>query len=134
MTKREKESIMISMNTIYLDHAATTPVDNRILTKILPYFTEHYGNADSPHGVGRKAMNAVDEARDALASAWGVKSNEVYFTSGGTESDNWAIVGGARAAKEQGKDHVIVSAIEHHAALAAAMRCKKRALRLPFYP
>ena len=122
------------MNTIYLDHAATTPVDNRILTKILPYFTEHYGNADSPHGVGRKAMNAVDEARDALASAWGVKSNEVYFTSGGTESDNWAIVGGARAAKEQGKDHVIVSAIEHHAALAAANALQKEGFTITFLP
>ena len=107
------------MNKIYLDHAATTPLDQKVLNKMLPYFTENFGNADSPHAVGRKAVNAVDDARDRVASLLGAKANEVYFTSGGTEADYWAVIGGAYAHREKGKDHVILSAIEHHAVLYA---------------
>ena len=125
---------MLFMKTIYLDHAATTPVDNRILTKILPFYTENFGNADSPHAAGRKSMNAVDEARDTLANLWGVKANEVYFTSGGTESDNWALIGGARAAREKGKDQVIISAIEHHAVLSAAAVLEKEGFAVVYLP
>lgn len=110
---------------IYLDHAATTPLDKMVFEKMTPYFCENYGNADSPHALGRKAMNALDFARDKIAELIGAKPNEVYFTSGGTESDNWAIYGAAQAQKEKGKTHIIISAIEHHAALAAAEKLQK---------
>lgn len=122
------------MERIYLDHAATTPLDNEILDKMLPYLTDCFGNADSPHTHGRKAMGAVDNARDTLAELLGAKPSEVYFTSGGTESDNWALVGGAYAMKEQGRDHVIVSAIEHHAVLAAAEKLQKEGFAVSYLP
>lgn len=105
---------------IYLDHAATTPLLSEAFEKMKPYFLGGYGNADSPHTLGRAAAAAVDGARDCLAESLGAKPNEIYFTSGGTEADNWAILGGARAAKKQGKTHILISAIEHHAALFAA--------------
>lgn len=119
---------------IYFDHAATTPLDEAVLQKMLPYFTETFGNADSPHAVGRKAMLAVDAARDAVAALLNAKSNEIYFTSGGTEADNWALVGGAHAQKEQGKNHIIVSAIEHHAVLAAAEKLEKEGFQITYLP
>ena len=122
------------MDRIYLDHAATTPLDKEVLDKMLPYFCEEFGNADSPHAAGRKAVNAVDNARDTVASLIGAKANEVYFTSGGTEADNWAIIGGAYAQKAQGKDHVIVSAIEHHAVLYAAEKLKKEGFQITYLP
>ncbi len=122
------------MERIYLDYAATTPLDKEILDTMLPYLTDNYGNADSPHAHGRKAMGAVDNARDTLAELLGAKPNEVYFTSGGTESDNWALIGGAYAMKEQGRDHVIVSAIEHHAVLAAAEKLQKEGFSVSYLP
>lgn len=120
------------MERIYLDHAATTPLDKEIFEKMTPYFTDDFGNADSPHALGRKAMNAVDFARDKIAELIGAKPSEVYFTSGGTESDNWAICGGAYAQKEQGKNHIIISAIEHHAALAAVEKLQKDGFEITF--
>ena len=122
------------MNKIYLDHAATTPLDQKVLNKMLPYFTEDFGNADSPHAVGRKAVNAVDDARDRVASLLGAKANEVYFTSGGTEADNWAVIGGAYAQRERGKDHVILSAIEHHAVLYAGEKLQKEGFQVTYLP
>lgn len=119
---------------IYLDHAATTPLDKEILEKMLPYLTEHYGNADSPHALGRKAMCAVDAARDCVAERLHAKPNELYFTSGGTEADNWAIYGGAHAAKAQGRTHVIVSSIEHHAVLAAAKKLENEGFSVTYLP
>lgn len=122
------------MNTIYLDHAATTPLDNEILKKMLPYLTETFGNADSPHALGRKAMNAVDNARDCVAELIGAKPSEVYFTSGGTEADNWALIGGAYAAKEAGKTKILLSAIEHHAVLAAAEKLRADGFEVVYIP
>ena len=122
------------MNKIYLDHAATTPLDQKVLNKMLPYFTENFGNADSPHAVGRKAVNAVDDARDRVARLLGAKANEVYFTSGGTEADNWAVIGGAYAQREKGKDHVILSAIEHHAVLYAGEKLQKEGFQVTYLP
>ncbi|MBQ7912731.1 MAG: cysteine desulfurase [Clostridia bacterium] len=112
------------MDAVYLDHAATTPLDKEILEKMLPYLTEIFGNADSPHALGRKAMNAVDNARDCVAALINAKPNEVYFTAGGTEADNWAVIGGAYAAKEKGRTKLLISAIEHHAVLAAAEKLR----------
>ena len=119
---------------IYFDHAATTPLNKDVLEKMLPYFIENFGNADSPHALGRKAMGAVDEARDKIASLINAKKNEVYFTSGGTESDNWAILGGARAKRKEGKTHVVLSAIEHHAALSSAERLEKEGFSVTYLP
>ena len=122
------------MERIYLDHAATTPLDNEILEKMLPYFTDNFGNPNSPHGAGRKAMAAVDNARDTLADLLNAKPNEIYFTSGGTEADNWALLGGAYAQRELGKTHVIISAIEHHAVLTAAERLEKEGFSVTYLP
>ncbi|MBQ8394857.1 MAG: cysteine desulfurase [Clostridia bacterium] len=122
------------MKAIYLDHAATTPLDREILEKMTPYFTESYGNADSPHALGRKAMGGVDSARDALAALLNAKPSEIFFTSGGTEADNWALLGGARAQRELGKDHVIVSAVEHHAVLAAAEVLAREGFSVTYLP
>ncbi len=121
-------------NTVYLDHAATTPMDKEVFEYIAPYYTEFFGNADSPHAVGRKAMGAVDLARDTVAELICAKASEVYFTSGGTEADNWAILGGARAKRKEGKTQVIVSAIEHHAALFAAETLEKEGFEVVYLP
>lgn len=122
------------MERIYLDYAATTPLDNEILEKMLPYFTEAFGNPNSPHATGRKAMAAVDTARDLLAEQLNAKPSEIFFTAGGTEADNWAVLGGAYAQREIGKTHVIVSAIEHHAVLSAAERLKKEGFAVTYLP
>ena len=119
---------------IYFDHAATTPLDAEVLQKMLPYFTGVFGNADSPHAIGRKAMNAVDEARDRIAALIGAKPNEVYFTSGGTESDNWAVFGGAYAQKALGKTHIITTTIEHHAVKSAVEKLQKEGFSVTWLP
>ena len=122
------------MKTIYLDNAATTPPDPLAVERMLTFFGERFGNADSPHAVGRKAMAAVDEARDIVADALGAKFSEVYFTSGGTEADNWAILGGARAKRKEGRTHVLISSIEHHAALFAGETLEKEGFEVEYIP
>ena len=105
------------MNTIkYFDHAATTGVKEEVLKEMLPYFMLEYGNPSSLYGLGRKARRAVEEAREKVARAINSKPNEIYFTSCGSESDNLAIKGIAKALKEKG-NHIITSKIEHHAVL-----------------
>ena len=121
-------------NHVYLDNAATTPLDSEVLAKMLPYLQESYGNADSPHAVGRRAMVAVDAARDEIASLLNARPSEIYFTSGGTEADNWAILGGARAKKKEGRTHVLISSIEHHAALFAAETLEKEGFEIEQIP
>ena len=106
------------MNRIYLDHAATTAVSPEVLREMLPFMTECFGNAASIHGTGREAHRALDRARKQVAAVLGAQPQEVYFTSGGSESDNWAVKGVAWAARGRGK-HVITSAVEHHAVLNA---------------
>ena len=122
------------MEHVYLDNAATTPLDTEVVEKMLPFLTERFGNADSPHAFGRKAMTAVDFARDSVAAALHAKPNEIYFTSGGTEADNWAILGGARAKKKEGRNHVLISAIEHHAALYAAETLREEGFEIEYIP
>ena len=109
---------------IYFDHAATTPVDKRVLDKMLPYFTEVFGNPNSQHEFGREAVKAVDEARDTIAKIIGAKPNEVYFTAGGTESDNWALRGIMKANENKGK-HLVICPIEHAAMLSTAKSLEK---------
>ncbi len=109
---------------IYFDHAATTPVDKAVLEKMLPYFSDIFGNPNSQHVFGRDSVKAVDEARDTIAKIINAKPSEVYFTSGGTESDNWALRGIAKAHKNKGK-HIVISPLEHAAMLATAKELAK---------
>lgn len=104
------------MNKIYLDHAATTPVKPEVLEAMLPYFTQNFGNPSSVYGLARINKQAIDESRTTIALAIGASPNEIFFTSGGTESDNWAIKGLAEANKVKG-NHIITTKIEHHAVL-----------------
>ncbi|MFA5867318.1 MAG: cysteine desulfurase NifS [Actinomycetota bacterium] len=104
------------MKTIYMDHAATTPVDPRVFEAMTPYLTEKYGNPSSLYKVGQAAKRAVEDARAIVARAIGAQTEEIIFTSGGTESDNTAVKGLAYSMLGK-KDHVITSAIEHHAVL-----------------
>ena len=103
---------------VYLDHAATTPVDPRVLQAMMPFFSEHPGNASSLHAFGQEARRAVDQARAEVAAAVGARPAEVVFTSGATESDNLAVLGVAFAGQHRGR-HILTSAIEHHAVLEA---------------
>jgi len=101
---------------IYLDHAATTPVHPKVLEAMLPYFTERYGNPSSIYSIAREARRGLDEARDTVAGILGARATEVIFTGGGSEADNLAIKGVAYAQRKKG-NHMITSAIEHHAVL-----------------
>lgn len=116
---------------IYFDHAATTPLCKEALDKMIPYLTEVFGNPNSQHAFGREAVKAVDWARDTIAKIINAKPNELYFTSGGTESDNWALRGVANAYKEKGK-HIIVSPIEHAAMLVTAKALKKQGFEIEY--
>ena len=116
---------------IYFDHAATTPLAKEVLEEMMPYLTEVYGNANSQHVFGRQAMKAVDDARDTIAKLINCKPNELYFTSGGTEADNWALRGVARAFKDKGK-HLIISPIEHAAMITTAKALVKEGFTVDF--
>lgn len=119
------------MKRIYLDHAATTALDGRVFEKMSPYFMGIYGNANSQHSFGRDAQKAVDEARDTIAKLIGAKPGEIYFTSGGTESDNWALKGVCKALKNKG-NHVIISKIEHAAMLSTAKELEKDGVEVSY--
>ena len=110
------------MENIYLDHASTTKLDSRVLEKMMPYLTENYGNSNSVHGIGRNAVKGLDEAREIIAKLINASFNEVYFTSGGTEGDNWALQGFYSSRKNKNK--LVVSAIEHSAMLKTASLLK----------
>ena len=114
---------------IYLDNAATTPLDGDVLAEMLPYLKENYGNSSSQHALGRKSQHALLCARDSVAKILGCKSEEVYFTSGGTECGNWAVKGVCAA---HGKGHLIVSAIEHPALIESAKDMQKQGFELTF--
>lgn len=116
---------------IYLDNSATTYTDPKVLEAMLPYFGEVYGNASSQHFFGREALMAVDKAREQVAKAIGCKPNEVYFTSGGTESDNWAIKGIALAHSDKGK-HIITSCIEHPAVIKTCKALEKQGYEVTY--
>ncbi|MHC1786358.1 MAG: cysteine desulfurase NifS [Christensenellales bacterium] len=121
------------MNRIYLDNAATTPVSEAVLNKMLPYFREHYGNASSIYATGRDARRAVDAARRQAAEAINAKPNEIYFTAGGSESDNWAIKGAAFARRDKG-NHLITTSIEHHAVLHTCQWLEKHGFEVTYLP
>lgn len=114
---------------IYLDNAATTPLDEAVLNKMLPFLRENFGNPQSQHAAGRTAGNAVIAARDGVAKILGCKSEEVYFVSGGTEAGNTALKGVCAA---HGKGHIIVSAIEHPALIESAKDMQKFGFEVTF--
>jgi len=114
------------MRTVYLDHAATTPLAPEVLDEMKPYLTEHYGNASSVHQLGRQARVTVEEARERVAACLGAEPSEIVFTSGGTEADNLAVKGVLSGASDDGEPaELITSAAEHEAVLRPAERLKE---------
>ncbi|MEG2851178.1 MAG: aminotransferase class V-fold PLP-dependent enzyme, partial [Raoultibacter sp.] len=104
------------MKSIYLDNAATTKLRPEVVEMMLPFYTEDYGNPSALYPLGQRAADAVENARGLIADFLGASPKEIYFTSGGSEADNWALFGVARANAKRGR-HIITSAIEHHAVL-----------------
>ncbi len=120
--------------TVYADNAATTAVSPQVLEAMLPYYKEVYGNPSSLYSVGQKAKAALEEARETVAACLGAGAGEIYFTSCGTESDNWAIKGAAHAMRKKGKDHIITSAFEHHAVLHTCQALEKEGFTVTYLP
>src|ERR1043165_5430607 len=111
------------MNRIYFDNAATTSLDREVLDAMLPYMTEHFGNPSSIYSYGRETRLAVENARKSVAKILGVKPGAIFFTSGGTESNNTAI---ASSIRDLGCTHIISSPIEHHAVLHTVQHYRER--------
>jgi cysteine desulfurase len=119
------------MKNVYLDHAATSPVHPEVIEEMIPYLTEHFGNPSSIHQYGRRARKVLDDARTAIAASIGASRNEIIFTSGGTESDNLAILGTVSSLMEKGK-HVITTKVEHHAVLHTFHELEKRGFEVTY--
>lgn len=113
------------MKRIYADNAATTALSPEVLEDMMPYLTKVYGNPSSMYSIGAEAKKAVELARQDVAKAINAQAREIFFTSGGSESDNWAIKGVAKALKKKGKNHIITSAFEHHAVLHTCQALEK---------
>jgi len=111
--------------TIYMDNAATTPVNTDVLKEMYPMFRDNFGNPSTIYNVGKKAKEKLENARNQVAKALGAEPKEIFFTSCGTESDNWAIKGAAFEGMKKGKNHIITSKIEHHAVLHTAQFLEK---------
>ncbi len=118
---------------IYLDHASTTPTDPEVVSAMLPWFTEEYGNPSTVYSLGLTAAQAVQNARESIADQLGAEPEEIYFTSGGTESDDWAILGTADAQQKKGR-HLITSAVEHHAVLESMDYLEKHGYEITRIP
>lgn len=116
---------------IYLDNAATTRTAPEVVEAMLPYFTEYYGNASTVYQFGEKSREAVTTARETIAKAIGAKTEEIYFTAGGSEADNWALKATAEAYESKGK-HIITSKIEHHAILHTCEYLEKRGYEITY--
>ncbi len=117
---------------VYADNAATTPVSQTVLNAMLPYYTEKYGNPSSLYAIGREAKKALEEARANVANHLGALPNEIFFTSGGSEADNWAIKGIAHELAKKGKKHIITSKFEHHAVLHTTEALEKEGFEVTY--
>jgi cysteine desulfurase len=121
------------MHQVYLDHAATTHVKPAVLEAMLPYLSTHYGNASSVYSLARQSKQAIEAAREQIASLISVKPQEIYFTSSGTEADNWAIKGLALANKYKG-NHIVTSSVEHHAVLYSCQFLETQGFEVTYLP
>ncbi len=124
---------MGAQRTIYMDHSATTFVKPEVMNAMIPYFTEHFGNPSSIYSLARESKKAIDNARVQTAKALGADPDEIYFTSGGSESDNWAIKGVALANRKRG-NHIITTQIEHHAVLHTCQYLEKEGFEVTYLP
>lgn len=129
----EGVGVTVENMTIYMDNSATTPVRKEVVEEMIPYLTENFGNPSSVYDLGKTSKHAVEKARKRVAYAIGAEENEIYFTSGGTESDNWAIKGIAFANRNKGK-HIITSSIEHHAVLHACKWLEGQGFEVTYLP
>jgi len=118
--------------TVYADNAATTAVSPEVLEAMLPFYREVYGNPSSLYTLGQEAKAPLEEARAAVAKCLGANANEIYFTSCGSESDNWAIKGAAQAQKKKGKNHIVTTAFEHHAVLHTCQALEKEGFEVTY--
>lgn len=119
---------------VYADNAATTRVSDAALAAAMPYFQESYGNASSIYSLGMNAARAVMKARQQVAEAIGAKASEIYFTSGGSEADNWAIKSAAEVGAKKGKKHIVTTVFEHHAVLHTCEYLKKQGYDITYIP
>jgi len=119
------------MKRVYLDYAATTPCDPEVLKAIEPYFFDKFGNPSSIHAFGQEAKKGIEDARETLASFLGADPSEIIFTSGGTESDNFAVIGVAHALESKG-NHIITTAIEHHAVTEPCKYLEKKGFKVTY--
>lgn len=119
---------------VYADNAATTRISDTVLDAMLPYLKEHYGNASSLYSIGRDASKAIEGAREQVAAALGATAKEIYFTSGGSESDNWAIKGICQRLAKMHKKHIITSSFEHHAILHVFETLEKQGYEVTYIP
>lgn len=120
------------MRFVYADNAATTPVSKKVVEAMIPYMTEHYGNPSSLYEVGQVAHRAVEKARQQVADALGADSKEIFFTSGGSEADNWAIRGAAALGAKKGKKHIVTTKFEHHAVLHTVAALEKQGFTVTY--
>lgn len=127
------EENILEKKMIYLDHAATTAINKYVLKEMMPYLMNQYGNPSSIYSFGRKSRKAIENSRQQVATAINAKKSEIYFTSGGTEADNWAIKGIAQYYKKKGK-HIITTTIEHHAVLNSCKRLEEEGFEISYLP
>lgn len=121
------------MKQVYLDNSATTPIDPRVKSAILPYLEDQFGNPSSVHSAGQHVRATVEEAREKVAALIGARADEIFFTSGGTEADNWSIKGTAWAKRDKG-NHIITSSIEHHAVIESCHYLSKHGFDITLLP
>lgn len=124
----------MSERFIYADNSATTQVSESVLQEMMPYLTAAYGNPSSIYKLGRDAGHAVENARERIAAVMDCKPKEIYFTSGGSEADNWAIKGAAEKMAQKGKRHIITTAFEHHAVLHTCAELEKKGFEVTYLP
>ena len=119
---------------VYADNAATTKISDSVFQSMVPFLTGQYGNASSLYSLARESRRAVEAAREKVAKTLGAESREIYFTSCGTESDNWALKGTALAMGAKGKKHIVTTAFEHHAILHTCQALEKQGFEVTYLP